>query len=344
MARFYHAPWPAARPILDHVACVNTTKRGGERREVSFLETSAVIQRCRRWAEAQPAALRLAARLGRGRGQLRWLDRLHTPAPAVRPDLRNWEDRAFAAAWIGHATVLLRIAETTILTDPVFSNRIGIGLGLMTGGPGRLVAPALGVYELPPIDVVLVSHAHFDHLDRPSLARLPRKSRVITSAHNLDLLADLGFRSTRELRWGDSLQLGGVKITAWPVRHWGARTLYDHHRGFAAFLIEGGGRRVLYGGDTAFGDHFRQIGKVDLAILGIGGYDPYIHAHASPEQAWAMAEHVRAEAVLPLHHSTFVLSDEPVAEPLERIFTAAGNQSHRIIVSEIGGCWEADSP
>jgi L-ascorbate metabolism protein UlaG (beta-lactamase superfamily) len=150
---------------------------------------------------------------------------------------------------------------------------------------------------------------------------------------------DLGFKTVTELQWGESVQLGDVKITSRQVKHWGARTFYDQHRGFNAYLLESGKRRVLYGGDTAYFDGFSDIGGVDLAILGIGAYDPYVAAHATPEQAWQMSEHCRAEHVLPMHHSTFRLSHEPVHEPIERLLTAAGRFIDRVVVRQIGGSW-----
>src|SRR5579871_5973158 len=135
------------------------------------------------WGHSRPAALKLADRLGRSRGGNRLLDRLNPPAPAeLKPDLTGWEEKEIAAAWVGHATVLLRLGGMTILTDPVFSNRVGIGLGLITGGPTRLTVPALRIEELPDIDLILISHAHFDHLDRPSLNRLPKRVPVVTAA------------------------------------------------------------------------------------------------------------------------------------------------------------------
>ncbi len=122
--------------------------------------------------------LKIADQLGRSRGRLAVLDHLNLPPKSrLKPDLTRWEEHDLAAAWIGHATVLLRVGGMTILTDPVFSSRVGVGLGLMTVGPRRLVAPALKLRELPPIDLILISHAHFDHLDRPTLARLPSASR-----------------------------------------------------------------------------------------------------------------------------------------------------------------------
>lgn len=292
------------------------------------------------WAKHSPAALRLADRLGRSRGRLRLLDDLRPPpAPRLRPDLAGWADHGLAAVWLGQATVLLRIGGMTVLTDPVFSSRVGVGLGLCTGGPRRLVAPPLKIRELPKIDLLLISHAHFDHLDRPTLARLPKNVPVVTASLTRDLVGDLGFRRVAELGWGESLQLGPLKVIAHEVAHWGARTFYDHHRGYNAYTIEAGPRRVLFGGDTAYQEDFKGLGSVDLAILGIGAYDPYVRAHATPEQAWAMADHARAERILPMHHSTFRLSLEPVHEPIERLLSVAGPAMDRVIAEEIGQLW-----
>lgn len=294
------------------------------------------------WAKARPAALQLAESLGRGRRRLCILDHVAPPVPARHhPRLTGWGQHELAAAWIGHSTILMRIGGMNILTDPVFSNRVGLDLGVITGGPRRLIAPAMRIEQLPPIDLVLVSHAHFDHLDRPSLARLPRTVPVITSEHNSDLIVDLGFPSVTELAWGRSKQVGNLRVTAWPVRHWGARTFHDTHRGFCAFLIEAGRHRVLFGGDTAYGDHFTPLRRVELAILGIAAYDPYIAAHCTPEQAWTMADHMRAEHVLPMHHSTFRLSHEPMDEPIIRFQEAAGPRLDRIVLTHVGQTWSS---
>jgi L-ascorbate metabolism protein UlaG (beta-lactamase superfamily) len=270
---------------------------------------------------------------------------MRPPAPPrLKPDLSCWAEQRLAAIWIGHASVLLRIGGMTVLTDPVLSNRVGIGLGVATGGPRRRVAPALAVDELPPVDLILLSHAHFDHLDRPTLVRLPKRTPVITAHHTQDLVRDLGFRRVKELRWGESTHLGPLDVRAVPVAHWGARTLYDSHRGYNAYVLGADdGTRVLFGGDTAYHTGFRGDvgGKVDLAILGIGGYQPYITSHANPEQAWAMADHARADALLPMHHSTFRLSYEPVGEPIERLLEASGSGVDRVVVREVGGAWAA---
>jgi L-ascorbate metabolism protein UlaG (beta-lactamase superfamily) len=293
------------------------------------------------YAKRRQWPLLVADRLGRGRGRLRVLDRIHRlPRAPQRPDFAKWERYTLAAAWIGHATTLLRIGGQTILTDPVFSAKIGLGFGLVTAGPRRMVAPAVSIRDLPKIDAILLSHAHFDHLDRPSLARLPKNMHVIT-AHGLrDLIDDLHFQHVTELQWGESMSLGPIQITAQPVQHWGARTFYDTHRGYCAFLLEASSNHcVLYGADTAYHTEWRTLPAVDLAVVGIGAYDPYIAAHATPEQALEMADHVRAKHVLPMHYGTFRLSHEPTHEPIQRILAASENNPGRIVIRDIGGMW-----
>lgn len=293
------------------------------------------------WAKTRPWALAAADRLGRSRGRLAVIDRLSPPPPSpLRPDLRHWHSHDLAAIWIGHATILLRIGGQTILTDPVFATRVGLGLGLMTAGPRRRYAPAIDLHRLPGIDLILLSHAHFDHLDRPTLSRLSKKIPVVAAPHTQDLVRDLGYSRVTELKWKESVEAGGLRITAEPVRHWGARTFQDHHRGYSAYLIEslnGSRRRVFFGGDSAYHDHWHDLAPVDLAIIGIGGYQPHIAGHASPEQAWEMVERLKPAAVLPMHHSTFKLSHEPWAEPIARLLRCA--DPNRIVVRDVGGSW-----
>jgi L-ascorbate metabolism protein UlaG (beta-lactamase superfamily) len=284
-------------------------------------------------------ALRVADRLGRTRGRLSRLEGYRRIAPApLKPDLSRWDNAPLAASWIGHATVLLRIDGVTIITDPVFATRVGIGLGLLTAGPRRLVAPALKLSELPPIDLILLSHAHFDHLDRPTLRHLPRSTPVIVANRTEDLVRDLGFRNLKALRWGEQHQVKSLRIKALPVVHWGARTFYDVHRGFNGYLIESPRHRIVYGGDTAYGEHFADLNHIDLAIMGIGAYDPWIAGHANPEQALAMANQMHAERILPMHHSTFKLSHEPMTEPMERMREATRDDA-RLIIQQVGGAW-----
>jgi L-ascorbate metabolism protein UlaG (beta-lactamase superfamily) len=293
------------------------------------------------FAKHRPAVMRFADRLGRSRGRLRPLEGHFAARPSRhKPNLANWQNHTLAATWIGHATTLLRIGGLTILTDPVFSSRVGLGLGFFTGGPKRLVAPALSIAELPPIDLILISHAHFDHLDRPTLYRLPKNIPIITAANTSDLIADLSFASVTEMKWGERLQFQSLTLTARQTKHWGARTFYDVHRGYNAYLIESPEKKVLYAGDTAHFPGFRDLPAVDLAIFGIGAYNPYIAAHATPEQALEMANDCRAERILPMHHSTFRLSHEPTAEPIERLQSALASNPDRLILREVGQQWE----
>ncbi len=292
------------------------------------------------WAKESRSFMRVADKLGRGQGRMRVLDALYRPPAAPKcPDISDWSRRGLSAVWIGHATLLLRVGGLTVLTDPVFSTRIGIGLGLATAGPARKYAPALSIDQLPSIDLILLSHAHFDHLDRPTLARFPRSIPLILAEHTADLVRDLGFSSVREIGWDQSIQFGPLKLTGRKVKHWGARTFHDAHRSFNAYLIESAGARVLFGGDSAYQNYFRDIGPIDLAILGIAAYDPYLAAHATPEQAWEMFGHANAAHLLPMHHSTFRLSHEPMHEPMQRLLKTAGVEQDRIIARHIGDQW-----
>lgn len=262
------------------------------------------------------------------------------PPPRV-PHPAEWPDSGVQAAWIGHSTVLICVDGFTILTDPVFSTRIGMGIGPFTLGMKRLVRPAIELPQLPVPDLILLSHAHMDHFDLPSLRKLESKrTTVVTAAATSDLLRVKRYRSVQELRWDGSCQVGPVKIRAFEVKHWGARTFTDVHRGYNGYLIDAGRYRIVFGGDTAYTESFRSIrsGKpVDLAIMPIGAYDPWIHAHCNPEQAFAMANDAGAEFVLPVHHQTFKLSNEPYGEPIERLLVASGSAEDRVAIREIGG-------
>jgi L-ascorbate metabolism protein UlaG (beta-lactamase superfamily) len=261
------------------------------------------------------------------------------PSPRV-PHIAAWPEEGVHAAWIGHSTVLIRVDGFTILTDPVFSTRVGIKVGPFTLGVKRLVHPAVHLPELPVPDLILLSHAHMDHLDRPSLRKLENLgTTVVTAAGTSDLLRVKRYRAVHELRWDESRQVGPAKVRAFEVKHWGARTRTDVHRGYNGYLIEAGRYRIVFGGDTAYTDLFRKVRSskpVDLAIMPIGAYDPWIHAHCNPEQALAMANHAGAEFVLPVHHRTFKLSNEPCGEPIERLLLASGSAEDRIPVREIG--------
>lgn len=257
-----------------------------------------------------------------------------------QPQPRAWPSEGLHATWIGHSTVLLSIDGFTILTDPVLATRIGVNLGVMTLGLKRLVAPALTLEALPRPDLILLSHAHMDHFDLPTLRRLEHgETQVITAANTSDLLRVSRYKSVRELKWNESAQVGPARVQAMEVSHWGARMRNDTYRSYNGYLIEAGRYRVLFAGDTAYTDTFRTVRSskpFDIAIMPIGAYDPWIRVHCNPEQAMAMANHAGAEFILPVHHRTFELSREPRLEPMERLLTSAGNAADRVCIRDFG--------
>jgi L-ascorbate metabolism protein UlaG (beta-lactamase superfamily) len=263
------------------------------------------------------------------------------PAPH-RPDPAAWSGERLAASWLGHATVLLDLWGTRALTDPALERRIGIGRGVAKLGPRRLIEPALRPRDLDRLELVLLSHAHMDHTDLGTLAALPRRVPVVVQRGNRDLVRR--FRQVHELGWGESAEVDGVEVTSVEVRHWGARMVTDHHRGYGGFLLAKGGRRVLFAGDTAYTDAFRRLppgGPIDLAIMPIGAYDPWVANHATPEQAWRMFQDTGADFLLPIHHSTFRLSREPVDEPIRRLLEVAGPERWRVALTQVGESWAA---
>jgi L-ascorbate metabolism protein UlaG (beta-lactamase superfamily) len=283
-----------------------------------------------------------ARRFGRRFVEERLQERRVPVAPAPhRPRPAEWQDDRVTVAWLGHATVLINFYGTWLLTDPALRERVGLRVpGVLTVGPRRLVQPALAAHELPALDAVLVSHAHMDHCDMGTLARLPRGLRAVVQRGNGDLVRR--FRRVDELAWGQSVEVDGVRVESIEVNHWGARKLTDSHRGYGGFLIEKNGRAIVFGGDTADTRAFarlRERANVVLAMMPIGAYDPYIYAHANPEQSWRMAREMGATYILPLHHSTFRLSREPAGEPVERLLAVAGRERWRVALTEIGQTW-----
>ena len=265
-------------------------------------------------------------------------------APAfAKPDPAKWSDAQVTLAWLGHATVLINFFGVKILTDPALFPRIGIRLPGFTIGPKRLTAPALEAEELPKIDLILLSHAHFDHLDLRTLRCFDKNTAVITARATRDLLRRTRFRDITELDWGETKSLqaatGNIDITALAVNHWGARKQRDTYRGYNGYLVERKGRRIIFAGDTAMTDTFAELrrrGAIHLAIMSIGAYNPWIHSHCSPEQAVEMANAAGARFVMPVHHQTFRLSFEPFREPIERFEAALRNTPERIALREIG--------
>lgn len=266
------------------------------------------------------------------------------PAPAV-PTPNQWDDNRVTFAWLGHATVLINFYGVHILTDPAFSDRVGIDAGIATLGPKRYVAPALPFDRLPSIDLVLLSHAHMDHMDLPTLARFNPSQPVITAQETTEILKPTGLTEISELGWSHATTLqtrrGELRVEAFEVKHWGRRWPGDKARGYNGYVLRREGRSLIFGGDTAMTPLFRNLrsrgGPYAAAIMPVGAYNPWIHAHCTPEQAMQMADMAGAQLVAPIHHATFKLSDEPMSEPLERFEKAVGQEQDRLALKQIGG-------
>ncbi|MGO9517266.1 MAG: MBL fold metallo-hydrolase [Candidatus Korobacteraceae bacterium] len=244
----------------------------------------------------------------------------HRPVPARRGQL--------GVTFIGHSSFFLQIGGRNILVDPNFAQWIFV--------LKRLRRPGLKLRDLPPIDAVLVSHAHFDHLHRPSLAAIARLTRrktgkrptIVVPRHLQDLVGDLGYGRIVELDWWQSFQLGQVEVTHVPSRHWGARMVRDVHRGYGGFVLRAGKHSLYHAGDTAYFEGFREIGtrlKPDVALLPIGAYHPdsFRRVHTSPEDALQAFLDLGARWMVPMHYGSFRLSYEPMDEPVPRLLADA---------------------
>jgi L-ascorbate metabolism protein UlaG (beta-lactamase superfamily) len=266
------------------------------------------------------------------------------PAPAARPDPAQWSDEAITGSCLGHSTVFLNFLGVRVLTDPVFSNRVGLGVPPFILGPKRFVAPALTPKELPAPDVILLSHAHFDHFDTWSLRKFDRATPVVTARATGDLLRCQGFKNIHELDWGQSVTIetrsGPIRFTGLEVAHWGARMMRDDYRGYNGYLMERGEHAVCFAGDTAYTTAFAKLKNperpIDLMLMPIGAYDPWIRAHCSPEQAASMARDAGALHFVPIHHETFKLSAEAMNEPAARLRAAFAHEPQQLLAVSVG--------
>lgn len=236
--------------------------------------------------------------------------------------------------WLGHAAFLIKLGGLNILTDPYLSTFAGPA----RFGPKRYVKSGLAVRDLPVIDLLIVSHNHYDHLDDVTIRRLPHKSHttVIVPLKLGDWFRERGYTKVIELDWEESCTHKGVKVTALPVIHWSNRNGLDRNKSlWAGFRIEDDRQSVFFGGDSAYGPVFEEIGAkfgpFDTAILGIGAYAPreIMHAsHATPEEAVRMGVDMGARRLVGMHWGTVILTAEPPFEPPERFLKAGEDQGY----------------
>lgn len=270
--------------------------------------------------------------------------------PSDIPQPHEWEKRGLHITWIGHSTLLIQMNGLNILTDPVFGHRVGVHLPFFTIGAKRHVAPALSVSDLPPIDLLLLSHGHMDHFDPPSLRQIiSPQTEVVTAAGTSGLLRRFHPYRIHELTPGQSLQLAsGVKIVGQKVRHWGNRYPWNGKMGYLGYIVMRDEWRVFFAGDTAITDVITDVAayRPQVTCMPIGAYAPetFQGAHCTPEQAWEMFRMSGAEFIVPMHHDTFVLSSEPLTEPLERLQRVAGDAKDAIVIHRQGQTFHLTAP
>ena len=242
----------------------------------------------------------------------------------VLSDLKKFENEDYIA-WIGHATYLIKLGNTTIITDPVFSKNAGP----LIFGPDRYTEPALNLDEIPKTDLFLLTHNHYDHLDKSTIRKFPFKDTKVLLPLKLGKYFAPRFKDINEMDWYDEIKVNDdLKVTLLPAVHWSKRSLSDTNKTlWGNFLIEYKGKKILFACDTGYGDIYKDLGKkygpIDITMINIGAYDfkPMFDKsiyHTTPEEALNVAQDLRSKKVIGTHWGTFVLSLEPIMEPPKR--------------------------
>ena len=231
------------------------------------------------------------------------------------------------AVWIGHSTYLLNNGDLTILTDPVFSKRAS---PFSWAGPKRLIAPAISIEELPDIDVITVSHNHYDHLDIASLKTLHKlnpNASFLVSKGDMDLLVRSGIKNVTEFLWWEDLEVKNTLFTFTPVQHWSARGFRDRNKSlWGGWFMQSSEHTIYHAGDTGYSDDFKEtrsrLGSPDFAMIPIGGYDPLWfmrYHHVNPLESIQIALDLGVPKSFGMHWGTFRLTDEDILEPAQLI-------------------------
>lgn len=267
------------------------------------------------------------------------------------PNPSEWKDTDINISWIGHSTVLINLFGTIIVTDPVLFNKIGPNIFGITIGQSRYSEPALEIERFPRPDLILLSHAHFDHMDYKTLESFtdtfPGKINCITAANTSDVISDLKWKSLRELDWNEECSLIDLKIIAIEVKHFGwrypfekdrSRGYFKNGRSYNAYLIEKNRKKLLFGGDSALTNKFIPFGGIDIAIMPIGAYNPWKSNHCNPEEALKMAaDDLKSKVIIPIHCCTFKQGLEPIDEPLTWLNNSVKNYELVLGIKKIGG-------
>ena len=242
-------------------------------------------------------------------------------------NLNSLKDREHYALWIGHSTFLINNGDLTILTDPIFSERAS---PLNFAGPKRLIKPVIKIKDLPEVDVITISHNHYDHLDVNSLRKIQKKFpnvKILVPQGDLKLLKNYNLNNGFEFLWWEEIIFDNTKFIFTPAQHWSARGLRDRNKSlWGSWFIKNEDKNIFHAGDTGYSDDFMEIrnrlGAVDFAMIPIGAYDPQwfmSYSHVNPEEALSIAKDLDAKKSIGMHWGTFILTDEPVLEPRERL-------------------------
>ena len=309
------------------------------------------------WPDSEPHGFRDLVRWMRERRRTgRAPDPVRGSFPTAEPRVAapRADVNAASATWIGHSTVLLQIGGLNVLTDPIFSERAS---PVQWAGPRRFMAPAVSLDALPPLDIVLLSHSHYDHFDKRSVKWIARHHPDATWVAPLALgryLRDFGVREVVELDWWQQATVRGMRVTATPARHFSARRLGDRNKTlWCGYAMEIAGRRAYFAGDTAYHPEFhsisKRLGPFDFVMMPIGAYEPrwFMHVvHVNADEAVQACANLASAhpshsmpTVLGIHWGTFRLTDEPMDEPPRRaaeLWRTFGFPADRLWIARFG--------
>lgn len=267
----------------------------------------------------------------------------------VLKKLNNNNNNNDYIAWIGHATFLIKLGNTTIITDPVFEKN----MGPLFFGPKRYVDPAIDLKELPEINLFLLTHNHYDHLSTRTIQRFPyKRAKVLAPLKLGKYFTRNGYRDVNEMDWYDEIKVNNLKITFLPAVHWSKRTLWDTNKTlWGNFLIEYKDKKIFFACDTGYGNIYKELGNkygpIDLTFINIGAYNFYPMSplkdksayHANPEEALNIGQDLKSKKILGMHWGTAVLSLEPIFEPPKRFKNSSnqyGYHSDDAVIFKIG--------
>ncbi|MBK1884545.1 MBL fold metallo-hydrolase [Luteolibacter pohnpeiensis] len=254
---------------------------------------------------------------------------------SISPVLDPPKDGRVRITWIGHASFFLQFADHSVMVDPNWAN--------WHGPVRRIQQPGLNLREVPEVDLVLVTHAHFDHLHKPSLRILQSKEGIVVPKGSAGLVRRLGFPAVHEVSAWDYLHFNELEVIHTPCFHWGARFIHDTHRDYGGYIVRAAGKSVFHCGDSAYFDGFVEIGKrhqIDVALMPIGAYEAPSgrNVHMNPEEAVRAFADLGAKVMIPMHYGTFPLGNEPNDEPVERLLMEADRLgiSDHVLIPETG--------